>query len=104
MVEIDVPNADLSLSPGMFADVTLTLQQHDDVPTVPSQAVVQGHSPYVLVVDAANKVQKRTVQLGIQGADRIEIQSGAAPGELVITSGQTNYQQGETVRPLKGGI
>jgi RND family efflux transporter MFP subunit len=104
VVEIDVPNADLSLSPGMFADVTLTLQQHDDVPTVPSQAVVQGDSPYVLVVDAANKVQKRTVQLGIQGADRIEIQSGAAPGELVITSGQTNYQQGETVRPLKGGI
>jgi RND family efflux transporter MFP subunit len=104
VVEIDVPNADLSLSPGMYAEVTLTLQQHDDVPTIPSQAVVQADSPYVLVVDSADKVQKRTVQLGIQGANRTELRSGLSPGELVITSGQTNYQVGETVRPLKGGI
>lgn len=104
VVEIDVPNSDLSLSPGMFAEVTLTLQQRDDVPTIPSQAIVQADPPYVLLVDSANKVQKRTVQLGIQGAERTEIRSGLSPGEVVITSGQSNYQAGETVRPLKAGI
>jgi RND family efflux transporter MFP subunit len=102
VVEVDVPNPDLSLSPGMFAQVTLTLQQHNDVPTVPSQAVVQGDTPYVLLVDSADKVKKRTVSLGIEGAERTEIASGLSPGDLVITSGQSNYQTGETVRPLKG--
>ncbi len=100
LAEVDVPNSDLSLSPGMYADTDILLQQHSSVLSVPSQAVIEdAQRPYVLVVDSTKRVAKRFVQTGIQGENRIEITSGLSAGELVILSGQTNYQINEEVRP-----
>jgi RND family efflux transporter MFP subunit len=100
LVEVDVPNPKLTLSPGMYAETIISLQQKKQILTVPSQAVVKGDSPpYVLVVDSANRVQKKVVSLGIEGADKTEIASGVSVGEQVIVSGQTDYHAGETVRP-----
>jgi RND family efflux transporter MFP subunit len=100
LVEVDVPNPKLTLSPGMYAETVISLQQRDRVLTIPSQAVVQdGNQSYVLALDQANKVQKKTVALGIQGSDRTEIVKGLSQSEQVIVSGQVNYQPGETVRP-----
>jgi RND family efflux transporter MFP subunit len=100
LVEVDVPNPKLTLSPGMYAETVISLQQRNRVLTIPSQAVVQGDSDsYVLALDHANQVQKKLVTLGIQGSDRTEIVNGLSAGEQVIVSGQVNYQPGETVRP-----
>jgi RND family efflux transporter MFP subunit len=100
LVEVDVPNDDLSLSPGMYAEATLKLQQHGNVVALPAQAVVQnGNDAYVFIVDSQDRVQRRDVTLGIQDANRIEIQSGVNAGDIVILSGQDNYQPGEAVTP-----
>jgi RND family efflux transporter MFP subunit len=100
LVEVDVANADLSLSPGMYAETMITLQNRPDVLAIPAQAVVQNEAqPYVLVVNRANKVEKRAVTLGIQGPERAEISSGLAEGESVIVTAQANYQPGEAVWP-----
>ena len=98
--EIDVPNADLTLTPGMYANATLQLEHHDNALTIPIQAVVQnGSQATVLIVDAQNRVQVCPVQLGIQSSSRAEVVSGLQEGDRVITGGQSNYQQGEKVRP-----
>src|SRR5580704_8151373 len=98
--EVDGPNRDLSLSPGMYAETTIQLQQKNDALVLPEQAVVQnGDRPYVLVVDATNHVEKRNVTLGIQTSNRVEITSGLQTGDNVIASGQTGYQPGEVVSP-----
>lgn len=100
VAEVDVPNPTLALNPGMYAETVISLQQRNNVLTVPIQAVVQGDSQsYVLALDATNHVQKKIVTLGIQGADKTEITSGLADNELVIVSAQTNYQVGQVVRP-----
>jgi RND family efflux transporter MFP subunit len=100
LVEVDVPNPKLTLSPGMYAETVISLQQRNHVLTIPSQSVVRGdNDSYVLALDHVNQVQKKTVTLGIQGADRTEIVNGLSAGEQVIVSGQVNYQPGETVRP-----
>jgi RND family efflux transporter MFP subunit len=100
LTEVDVPNPDLVLSPGMYAETTIQLDQKNDALILPTQAVVQsGDQIYVLVVNAANQVEKRAVTLGIQTANQDEIASGLQEGERVIASGQTNYQAGETVSP-----
>jgi RND family efflux transporter MFP subunit len=100
LTEVDVPNPDLVLSPGMYAEATIQLDQKSDALILPAQAVVQsGDQIYVLVVNAANQVEKRAVTLGIQTANQDEIASGLREGERVIASGQTNYQAGETVSP-----
>jgi RND family efflux transporter MFP subunit len=100
LTEVDVENADLSLSPGMYAETNIHLQQKDNAVIVPAQAVVQnGDQAYVLVVDANQRVEKRSVVLGIQTANRTEIASGLRPGERVIASGQESYEPGELVIP-----
>ncbi len=100
LAEVDVPNSDLSLSPGMYADTEIVLQRHDHVLSIPTQAIVQdADRPYVLVVNAAQRVERNNVQLGIQGRNRTEIPAGLSEGDAVILSGQTNYQVGELVRP-----
>jgi RND family efflux transporter MFP subunit len=100
LTEVDVPNRDLSLSPGMYAETTIQLQQKNDALILPAQAVVQnGDQSYVLVVDATNHVEKRNVNLGIQTSNRVEITSGLQAGDNVIAAGQTGYQPGEVVSP-----
>jgi RND family efflux transporter MFP subunit len=98
--EIDVANKDLSLTPGEYANTTIELERHDNVLTVPVQAVVrEGNQSTVLVVDGAHHVQMRDITTGLQGSNLIEVNSGLSAGDLVITGNQSNYQAGESVSP-----
>jgi len=100
LTEVDVPNPDLVLSPGMYAETMIQLQQKNDTLVLPAQAVVQnGDHTYVLVVDSTNHVEKRTVTLGIETANKTEILSGVQNGERVIAASQAEYQSGEVVTP-----
>jgi RND family efflux transporter MFP subunit len=100
LTEVDVPNHDLSLNPGMYAETTIQLLQKNDALILPAQAVVQsGDQSYVLVVDATDHVEKRNVTLGIQTSNRVEITSGLQAGDKVIAAGQAGYQPGEVVSP-----
>jgi RND family efflux transporter MFP subunit len=100
LTEVDVPNPDLTLNPGMYAETTIELQQKDDTLILPAQAVVQdGDQAYVLVVNASNHVERRNVTVGIQTSNRAEITRGLQAGENVIASGQTSYQPGDIVSP-----
>jgi RND family efflux transporter MFP subunit len=98
--EIDVPNKDLSLTPGMYANTELQLDHRDNVLTIPVQAVVNdGNRRTVLVVDSQNHVQQRVIQTGIQGSELVEVTGGLREGERVIVGGQSKYQVGEEVTP-----
>lgn len=98
--EVDVPNQDLTLTPGMYANATLQLERHDNVLTIPVTAIVQnGNQTTALVIDAQDRVEPRNVQIGIQGPSLAEVVSGLQAGDRVIAGGQSNYQQGEKVRP-----
>jgi RND family efflux transporter MFP subunit len=100
LTEVDAPNPDLTLSPGMYAETTIQLQHKDDALILPSQAIVRnGEEAYVLVVDATNHIERRNVTLGIETANRVEITSGLREGERVVASGQAGYQPGDEVTP-----
>ncbi len=98
--EVDIPNPDLTLSPGMYAETTIQLQDRRNVLVLPTQAVVQsGNNAYVLVVNEQNQVERRDITLGLQTPNEMEIASGLQEGDRVIAAGQANYQVGETVQP-----
>jgi RND family efflux transporter MFP subunit len=98
--EIDVENKDLSLSPGMYGNATLQLERKDNVLTIPRSAVIKnGNQVTVLVVDGQNRVESRKVQLGLQDSNLVQVKTGLADGDRVITGGQSKYQPGETVKP-----
>ena len=99
-VEIDVPNKDQHLAPGMYADVVLQTQQHNNVLLVPVQAVIHGdNKTSVLVVGNDNRVSSREVRIGLEDASSIEVVSGLKPGERVIAANTAAYQDGQTVEP-----
>ena len=62
------------------------------------QAVIRnGTQNSVLVVDASHHIQVRKIDAGLQGSNLVEVKSGLAEGDLVITGGQSNYEPGEMV-------
>ncbi len=99
LTEVDVKNPDLTLTPGMYADVTFNLEEKDNALIVPASAIVQGDQPSVMLVDSGNHVQKRSVGLGIASANAQEITSGLQPGDRVIIGGLSTLQIGEAVKP-----
>jgi len=99
LTEVDVNNPDLTLTPGMYADVTFNLEQKDNALIIPASAIIQGDEPSVMLVDSHNRVRKQSVVLGISGANSQQITAGLQPGEKVIIGGQSELQPGEQVTP-----
>jgi len=99
LTEVDVRNSDLKLTPGMYADVTFNLEQKDDALIVPASAILQGEQPSVFLVDRNSRVEKRSIVLGISGANSQEVISGLQPGDRVIIGGQSGLQPGQQVAP-----
>jgi RND family efflux transporter MFP subunit len=105
-VEIDVPNPDYHLQPGMYADVTLNAASRPNALTVPIEALQRGESNQtsVLVLDSQNRVQSRQVQVGVESSNHVEILAGLTEGERVIVGNLGRYQTGEVVRPKQGAF
>jgi RND family efflux transporter MFP subunit len=98
--EVDIPNTDGKLIPGMYAEATLALDQKQNAIAVPLQAVNQDNNQSnVYVVDAAGKVAIRPVKLGMQTSTDAEVLSGLTPGEKVIVSDRSSLKAGEPVTP-----
>src|SRR3984885_25404 len=96
--EVDVSNPQRMLLPGLYAEAELHLDQKQDVPTVPIQALNhEGDKSTVLVVDRSGIVQERTVMVGLQPARDAEIASGLQEGEEVVVSDRSALKAGEKV-------
>jgi RND family efflux transporter MFP subunit len=93
--EVEVPNLDGRLTPGMYANVRLVLEQRKDALTVPLQAVTLGLKPTVVVLNGNHRLEKRDVTLGLQTPDRVEIRSGLADNELVLVGNRAGIQFGQ---------
>jgi RND family efflux transporter MFP subunit len=99
-VEIDVPNAQGTLKPGMYATVSMTVHRSGNALTVPITAVDMSTSqPFVMLVDSSNHVVKRNITIGLQTPDHVEVESGIEAGDKVITANLDTYQAGELVDP-----
>jgi RND family efflux transporter MFP subunit len=99
--EVDVPNSDLLLIPGMYAEVDLTLARHDGVVAIPVMAVdpAGAGAGEIMVITPNRRVELRRVALGLETADRVEISSGLNAGDLVVLSGRSRLKPGQEVRP-----
>jgi RND family efflux transporter MFP subunit len=98
--EVDVPNPNRVLVPGMYAEATLVLEKKNNVLTVPLQAVNHsGGQTTVYVVDGAGSIEDRDVTLGLQTSDAVEVVSGLSENELVVVSDRSGLKRGQVVRP-----
>ncbi|MCA9658088.1 MAG: efflux RND transporter periplasmic adaptor subunit, partial [Myxococcales bacterium] len=84
--------------PGMYAEVTMTTEEREDIPLVPKSAVVYDEEQtYLFVIPAASegeelRAKRVRVETGLQDAERVEIVDGPAPGEKIIVAGQSGLK------------
>ncbi len=96
--EVDVPNPNYTLVPGLYAEALLTLNQSGNVLVVPLQAIDrQGEKAAVYVVDGG-KVAERKIVLGIETPNYAEVTSGLEKGEQVIVSDRSTLKPGQAVK------
>lgn len=99
IVEVDVPNPDAAFKAGMYASVTLSVQDAAGVLAVPLQALSSGDSPSILVVGDGNTVAQRQVVVGMRTAALAEIRSGLSEGDLVVVGDRSGLAPGTVVSP-----
>jgi len=98
--EVDVPNPDRVLLPGVYAEATLTLEKKDNVLAVPLEAVsYQGSPSSVYVVNSTGEIESREVTLGLRTPNEVEVESGVQEGEQVVVSDRSTLKVGQRVRP-----
>jgi len=102
--EVDVPNPDGSLVPGMYAEVHLHLAARPNVLSVPLDAVDGlGTSVQQAYLVHDGVVHLITVKTGLQTASRVEILSGLQSGDEVIVGRHTGLADGERVDAQPAG-
>jgi RND family efflux transporter MFP subunit len=97
--EVDVPNPDLVLVPGMYAEVVLNVDERKRALAVPLDAVEGSGSAARAYIVSAGVVAIVPVTTGIQNAQSVEILSGLSDGQEVITGRHAGLSAGQRVQP-----
>ena len=99
ITEIEVPNPNLELMPGMYATVVLKVEKRLQVLAVPTEAVTGEKTLTVYVVNHDNQIEERAVKLGLETPDKYEVLSGLNEGDLVVIGNRSGFQAGQKVEP-----
>jgi membrane fusion protein (multidrug efflux system) len=104
-VQASFPNPGSFLRPGQFARVRVPVSQEENAVLVPQKAIqeLQG-AKTVMIVDAQNKVQIRTLRLGDKAENYYIVLDGLKAGERVIVEGQQKARPGSEVRPSSSTV
>ena len=98
LVEIDLPNPNHQLQPGMFVTTTLILQEHPQVLALPPAALMttaNGKSVFIVEEGRAKRVPVKT---GLDDGVWIEITQGLQEGMDVVVVGKSGLTDGQAVQ------
>lgn len=100
-IEIEVPNPDFRLKPGMYARVSLVVGNKSQALVVPREAVVIRTSARgVFRVDSgggAPTAQFVSLVIGLEDELHVEVVEGLSEGDRVVTTGAAGLQHGDPV-------
>ena len=103
LLRAELPNGDLRLRPGLFAQVTVTLEEKPDAIVLPEQAIWPiGNDKTVFVIEEG-KARRQTVTLGQREPGFVEVVSGLSAGDEVVTAGQMKIFDGASVKSIPSG-
>ncbi|MDB5142337.1 MAG: family efflux transporter, subunit [Mucilaginibacter sp.] len=96
-MQMDIPNNDKELLPGMFAQVILQLTNTQKTFVVPQTAVTQ-NSQQIFVIRVVNhKTQWVNVQKGRETPDSLEVYGALKTGDLLISNATDELKNGTIV-------
>jgi len=100
-VRAQFANAAKVLRPGMFGRIKVDLGVRPDSILVPERSVaeLQGKN-FVWVVDSENKTSQRSIKIGEQYGDRLEVLEGLKAGERIVVEGLQKVREGAVVQAM----
>lgn len=100
-VRATVPNADRKIIPGSFATVRIPFESNKDALLIPSQCVIPTTRDKKVVRVKNGKAEMVVVKLGMRTQDMVEVTTGVAPGDTLITTGLMQVKPGMPVQITK---
>jgi multidrug efflux pump subunit AcrA (membrane-fusion protein) len=97
IVEAVIPNSNERFIPGDYVVMAIETGERRNVLTVPNQALVSVDQQRAVWTVQNGKAHLRYVTTGLTDGNRTEIVRGLKVGDVVITQGQTDLQEGATV-------
>jgi RND family efflux transporter MFP subunit len=104
LAEIELPNKEGLLSPGIYVDVDISVSQADPPISAPANSVLTGSAgPQVVLVDNQGVTHLQKVGLGRDLGRTIEIVSGVSDGARVVANPSDTLADGMRVRVVTDG-
>jgi RND family efflux transporter MFP subunit len=97
-VEVDIPNGQQSLVPGMYVKVGFGLQAKGMVQVPAAALLFRSSGPQVAVVDKNNRVSFRNVTIARDDGIAVELGSGVEPGDELALNVSSQIGDGELVQ------
>jgi RND family efflux transporter MFP subunit len=102
-IEIEVPNTDFRLKPGMYARAGITTPVKKDTLVVPLDAVADLGGRRGVFQHLNGVAIFRTVEIGTEGEQFVEVLGGLSEGDQVITTGARALRDGDRIQLAGGG-
>jgi membrane fusion protein, multidrug efflux system len=101
LVEVDLPNENEVLYPGMYATAEFTVAMGTGSPMVPDDALVFRDGKIYVPVVRNNQLHLAEVTLGYDNGQTVEVLSGINPDEKVAVNVGQAARDGENVQPVE---
>jgi RND family efflux transporter MFP subunit len=99
--ELDIPNPQGVLRPGMYATAEIVLQERPNVLALPLTAVFTVDKQAFCCCVENGKVVRRRITLGLRTAQDVEVVEGLKGEELVVQVQAGSLQEGQPVEVAK---
>jgi RND family efflux transporter MFP subunit len=96
-VEVDMPNADHALVPGMYVSIAFKLPPRGSVEVPAAALIFRATGTQVARVGADNKIQFQDVSIARDNGSMVELASGVKPGDRLVLNISSQIAPGQTV-------
>ncbi|HUO03716.1 MAG TPA: efflux RND transporter periplasmic adaptor subunit [Candidatus Binataceae bacterium] len=100
LVEVDLPNEDDALLPGLYGQVTFTVRGPAGAPLVPDDALVFRNDKVYVPIARDNRLHLQEVTLGYDNGVLVEALTGVNVGDQVAVNVGQAAHDGESVQPV----
>jgi len=97
-VEVDIPNGQQTLVPGMYVKVAFGLQPKGLVQVPAAALIFRASGPQVARVDKNNHISFRSVTIARDDGNAVELGSGVEPGDELALNVSSQIAEGELVQ------
>jgi RND family efflux transporter MFP subunit len=103
LTEVQLPNTDHQILPGMFAMVKLTVPTTGSAVLIPGEAMmVRSEGPLVATVTDQNVIRLQQINVGHDYGNTVEVLGGLSAGQKIVVNPGDSVIEGAKVNPVLG--